>query len=200
VPLPNWVPQKDVFRRPFGALKPGICPACFSERLETLREAAAEATGEDPPVLAVYGKKLRRSYDRPNGLKALHTVSVWASEHDLTLAEVAILETGNEITPIPEVLAQLELKEAIVTIDATGSQKEIAEQIVASCGAYVLALIDTQGKLKTKLIQHVTQRFHNDLADGQVRRVGMKSRGHGREETREVFQFPAPAELTSSED
>ena len=151
-------------------------------------------------MLAVYGKNLRRSYDRPNGLKALHTVSVWASEHDLTLAQVAILEMGNEITPIPEVLAQLELKEAIVTIDATGSQKEIAEQIVASCGAYVLALIDTQGKLKTKLIQHVTQRFHNDLADGQVRRVGMKSRGHGREETREVFQFAAPAELTSSED
>jgi len=122
VPLPNGVPRKDVFRRLFCALKPGIFQACFSE---------------------------------------------W---------------------------------KAIVTIDAIGTQKEIAEQIVASGGDYVLALKDNQGKLKENVIEYVTQQFDNDLADGQVRRVVMKSRGHGREETREVFQFAAPAELTSSED
>ena len=200
VPLPNGVPRKDVFRRLFCALKPGIFQACFSEWIETLREAASEATGEDRPVLAVDGKTLRRSHDRLNGLKALHTVSVWASEYGLSLAQVATPETGNEITAIPEVLAQVELKEAIVTIDAIGTQKEIAEQIVASGGDYVLALKDNQGKLKANVIEYVTQQFDNGLADGQVRRVVMKSRGHGREETREVFQFAAPAELTNSGD
>jgi predicted transposase YbfD/YdcC len=150
-------------------------------------------------VLAVDGKSLRRSHDCLNCLKVLHTVSVWASEYGLSLALVATPETGNEITAIPVVLAQIELNEAIVTIDAIETQKEIAEQIVASGGDYVLALKDNQGKLKENVIEYVTQRFDN-LADGQVRRVVMKSRGHGREETREVFWFAAPAELTNSGD
>jgi hypothetical protein len=61
-------------------------------------------------------------------------------------------------------------------------------------------LKDNQGKLKATVIEYVTQQFDNDLADEQVRRVVMKSRGLGREETREVFQFAAPAELTNSGD
>jgi predicted transposase YbfD/YdcC len=168
-----------VFRRLFCALKPGILQACFSEWIETLREAASKATGEDRPVLAVDDKTLRRSHDRLNGLKALHTVSVWASEYGLSLAQVATPETGNEITAIPVVLAQVELKEASVTIDVIGTQNGIAEQIVAAGGDYVLALKDNQGKLKTKVIEHVTHQFDKNFADGQVRRVVMKSRGIG---------------------
>jgi hypothetical protein len=75
VPLPNAVPRKAVSRRPFNALKPGIFQACFSDSIETMRETAAEGTGEDRPVLAVDGKTLRRSHDRLNGVEALHTVS-----------------------------------------------------------------------------------------------------------------------------
>jgi predicted transposase YbfD/YdcC len=111
---------------------------------------------------------------------------------------VAKPETGNEITAIPMGLSQVELNEAIVTIDAIGTQKEIAEQIVASGGDDLLALKDSQGKFKANVIKYVTQQFDNDLADGQARRVVMKSRGHGREETRAVFQFAAPAKLTNS--
>jgi len=85
-------------------------------------------------VLAGDGKTLRSSHDRLNGLEALHTVSVWASEYGLSLAQVATPEAGNEITAIPLGLSQVELNEAIVTIDAIGTQKEIAEQIVASGG------------------------------------------------------------------
>ena len=151
-------------------------------------------------MLAVDGKTLRSSHDRLNGLEALHTVSVWASEYGLSLAQVATPETGNEITAIPLGLSQVELNEAIVTIDAIGTQKEIGEQIVANGGDYVLALKDNQEKLKEKVIEYVTQQFDNDLGDGQVRRVVMKSRDHGREETREVLQFAAPAELTNSGD
>ncbi len=66
-------------------------------------------------------------------------------------------------------------------------RNEIAEQIVAASGDYVLALKDNQGQLKENVIEHVTQQFDNDLADEQVRRVVMKSRGHGREDTWDVF-------------
>jgi predicted transposase YbfD/YdcC len=111
---------------------------------------------------------------------------------------VATPETGNEITAVLEVLAQFELKEAIVTSDAIGTQREIMEQIVAASGDYLLALEHNQGKLKAKVIEHMTQQLNNDLADGRVRRVVMKSRGHGREETREGFQVAAPADLTNS--
>ena len=149
-------------------------------------------------MLAVDGKTLRRSHDRLNDLKALHTLSVWAREYGLSLAQLATPETGNEITAIPLGLSQVELNEAIVTSDAIGTQKAIAEQIVASGGDYVLALKDNQGKLEEKVIEYVTRQFDNDWADGRVRRVVMKSRGPGREETREVFQFASLAELTNS--
>jgi hypothetical protein len=122
VSLPNGGPRKNVFRRLFCALKPGIFQACFSEWIETLREAAAAATGEDRPVLAVDDQTLRRGHDRLYGLKALHTVSVWASEYGLSLTQVATPETGNEIAVMPEVLAQVELKEAIVTIVANRTE------------------------------------------------------------------------------
>jgi hypothetical protein len=141
-------------------------------------------------VLAVDGKTLRRSHDRLNDLKALHTLSVWAREYGLSLAQLATPETGNEITAIPLGLSQVELNEAIVTSDAIGTQKAIAEQIVASGGDYVLALKDNQGKLEEKVIEYVTRQFDNDWADGRVRRVVMKSR--------EVFQFASLAELTNS--
>ena len=101
--LPNGVSRKDVFRRLFYALKPGICQACFSERIETLREAAAEAMVENRAVLAVDCKTLRRSHGRLNALRSLDTVCVWASEYGLSLSQVA--KPGNEITAIPEGLA-----------------------------------------------------------------------------------------------
>lgn len=105
---------------------------------------------------------------------------------------MATPETGNETTAVLKVSAQFELKEAIVTSDVIGTQREIVEQIVATIGVYLLALKGSQGKLKAKVIEHITQQFNNDLADGRVSRVVMKSCGHGREETREVFRSRLP--------
>ena len=100
--LPDGVPRKDVFRRVLMALRPGAFRACFVSWLESLRAAAAAATGVEQPVLAVDGKTARRSHDRQNGLGALHSVSVWASEFGLSLGQVACAEKSNEITAIPE--------------------------------------------------------------------------------------------------
>src|SRR3954451_10856382 len=80
LPLPKGIPRKDVFRRVLMTLKPGAFQACFANWLRSLRAAAAEANGVTQPVLAIDGKTARRSHDRKNGLGALHSVSVWASD------------------------------------------------------------------------------------------------------------------------
>ena len=90
--LPNGIPRKDVFRRVLMALQPGAFQACLAGRLRSLRASAEAATGVERPVLAVDGKALRRSHDRKNGLGALHSVSVWASEFGLSLGQVACEE------------------------------------------------------------------------------------------------------------
>ena len=83
------------------------------------------------------GKTARRSHDRKNGLGALHSVSVWASEFGLSLGQVACAEKSNEITAIPELLRLVDIQGAIITIDAMGTQKAIAEQIIEGEADYV---------------------------------------------------------------
>ena len=98
LPLPNGVPRKDVFRRVLSALRPETFQVCFANWLQSLRAAAATATGIDRPVFAVDGKTLRRSHDRSRGLGALHSVSVWASDFGLSLAQVATDEKSNALS------------------------------------------------------------------------------------------------------
>src|SRR5205814_2034868 len=130
--------------------------------LQALREQAAQATGVDKPVLAVDGKTARRSHDRSKGLGALHAVSVWASEFGLSLGQVACAEKSNEITAIPELLRLVDIKGSIITIDAMGTQKAIAEQIVESKADYVLALKGNQGKLHDAVINYIDQESRED--------------------------------------
>ena len=125
--LPHGVPQKDVFRRVLVTLKPDAFQGCFTMWLTALRAAAAAATGVERPTLAIDGKTLRRSHDRSRSLGALHSVSVWASEFGLTLAQVATDEKSNEITAIPTLLSLVDIQGAIITIDAMGTQTAIAE-------------------------------------------------------------------------
>ena len=113
--LPHGIPRKDVFRRVLATLKPDAFQACFTMWLTTLRATAAEATGVEQPTLAIDGKTLRRSHDRSRGLGALHSVSVWASEYGLTLAQVATGEKSNEITAIPTLLSLVDIHGAIIT-------------------------------------------------------------------------------------
>ncbi len=127
------------------ALKPAAFQECFAARLGSLRTAAAEETGIDQPVLAIDSKTNRRSHDRKNGLGALHSVTAWASDFGLTLGQVACAEKSNEITAIPELLRLIDAKGAIITIDAMGTQKAIADEVIRGGADYVLALKGNQG-------------------------------------------------------
>src|SRR3954471_6190399 len=191
--LPNGVPRKDVFRRVLMVLEPAAFQACFARWLQSLRTEAVADTGVEQPILAVDGKTSRRSHDRSKGLGALHSVSVWASEFGLSLGQVACAEESNEITAIPELLRLVDIKGAIITIDAMGAQKAIAAAIIDGEGDYVLAVKGNQESLHQATIEHIDEQLEGDLARAQEHVTIEK--GHGREEVRTYLQLPAPESL-----
>lgn len=199
LPLPNGIPRKDVFRRVLALLQPQAFQACFASWLESLRTEAAAADPVDKPVLAVDGKTARRSHDRRKGLGALHSVTVWASEFGLSLGQAACAEKSNEITAIPELLRLVDIRGAIITIDAIGTQKAIAEQIVDSGADYVLALKGNQETLHQAVVNYIDEQSRNDFADVPVRRHSTRETGHGREEIRRYLQMPVPDTLRGLE-
>ncbi len=158
-----------------------------------------EPTGATYAYNILDGKTARRSHDRGNGLGALHCVSVWASDFGLSLGQVACEDKSNEITAIPELLRLVDIKGAIITIDAMGTQKAITEQIVASGADYVLALKGNQETLQQAVLDHVDQHLDNDFADAQARRYGTREKGHGREESRRYIHMPVPETLRGQE-
>jgi len=195
LPLPNGIPQKDVYRRVLSALKPGAFQACFASWLQSLRASAEAASGTEQPVLAIDGKTLRRSHDRRKGLSALHSVSIWATEFGLTLGQVATDEKSNEITAIPELLRLVDIQGAIITIDAMGTQKAIAKQIVDADADYVLALKGNQDTMHKDVVSYIDEQIEDNFTDVAARHHTTTDNGHGREETRTYIQMPAPKSL-----
>ena len=122
--LPNGIASHDTFGRVFAALDPRAFEECF------LRWIADVATASQGRLVAIDGKAIRRSLDTANGKAAIHMVSAWCQANHMVLGQVATDAKSNEITAIPELLKLLDLKGAVVTIDAAGCQKKIAQQIV----------------------------------------------------------------------
>lgn len=195
--LPNGIPRKDVFRRVLMTLQPGAFQACFVDWLTSLRVAAAAATGVEQPIFAVDGKTARRSHDHKNGLGALHSVSVWASEFGLSLGQVACDEKSNEITAIPALLRLVDIKGSIITIDAMGTQKAIAAEIIKGGADYVLALKGNQETLHQAVIDCIDKELDGDMKYASEHVTNENS--HGREEIRTYLQMPAPKSLPGFE-
>jgi predicted transposase YbfD/YdcC len=189
------VPRKDVFRIVLSRLKPQVFQECFAQWLKSLKRDAMEILKIDRLLLGIDGKTHRRSHDRANGVAALHSVSVWASELGLSLAQVACAEKSNEITAIPEVLQLVDINGAIITIDAMGTQKTIAKTIVDGGGDYVLALKGNQGKLHDWVIEYITAQVENDFADVNAQQHFVTETLHGRKETRIYTHLPVPKNL-----
>jgi predicted transposase YbfD/YdcC len=139
--LPHGLPSHDTFGRVFAKLDPTAFEACF------LRWIADVATASEGRLIAIDGKTIRRSLDAANGRAAVHMVSAWSQANHLVLGQVATDTKSNEITAIPELLKWLDLKGAVVTIDALGCQKKIAAQIVGQGADYIRQLKGNQGGL-----------------------------------------------------
>src|SRR6202167_4005539 len=133
--------------------------------------------------IAIDGKTARRTHDRRKGLKALHTLSAYATTARLTLAQLSVPKKTNEITAIPDIVDQLaeagQLEGALVTIDAMGCQVDIADKIVAHKADYLLALKGNQPTLEADVEDY----FHTAPAAELVTTETVE-KGHGRIETR----------------
>jgi len=129
-------------------------------------------------VIAIDGKRVRRSMDRASNKSAIHMVSAWAHKNRLVLGQVKVDDKSNEITAIPKLLRQLDITGAVVTIDAMGCQRSIAEQIIQQGGDYLMSLKGNHGELHDDVrfwfeSQKKKTVFHTDI-----------DAGHGRIETR----------------
>ena len=133
LPYAHGIPSHDTLGEVIAMLDPDLFKACFVAWVEGLRES-------EPDRVAIDGKTSRRTHDRRKGREPLHLVSAWASRQRLVLGQEAVDDTSNEITAIPRLLERLALTGALVTIDAMGTQIEIAEAIRAGGGDYLLAL------------------------------------------------------------
>jgi predicted transposase YbfD/YdcC len=141
-------------------------------------------------LINIDGKTARGSYDREQSLKALHTVSAWASEHHLVLAQQRVESKSNEITAIPELLKLLDIQGAIITLDAMGTQREIAAQIVDQGGDYILALKGNQGTLHTQVKAFFKAAEQSQWAGIDVSYGECTEAGHHRIERRQVWAVP----------
>ncbi|MBD1919518.1 ISAs1 family transposase [Microcoleus sp. FACHB-831] len=141
LPLPNGTPSHDTFARVFARLDPKQLQQSFQEWMNSL------TTSLGGQVVAIDGKVMRGSFDRNGEHSALHLVSAWASQHRLVLGQVKVEENSNEITAIPVLLNLLEIAGCIITIDAIGCQRSIAQTIIEKKADYILALKGNQGRL-----------------------------------------------------
>ena len=159
--LPHGISSHDTIGRLLALLKPAAFQTCFQNWIRTLRTGdeptASETTCGEQEVIAIDGKALRRSHDRKHNLGALFLVSAWSVEHGVSLGQLATEEKSNEITAIPELISNIDVAGAIVTIDAAGCQKTIAAKIVDGGGDYVLAWKGNQGHLHQAVEEGITE-------------------------------------------
>jgi predicted transposase YbfD/YdcC len=182
--LPNGIPSHDTFGRVFNRLDANQFERCFLTWIQAVSEVFQWQ------VVAIDGKTLRRSHDKAIGKNAIHMVSAWALENQLVLGQLKVDEKSNEITAIPQLLEALALSGCIVTIDAIGCQKNIAQQILEQDADYVLALKENQQGLYTAVAELFQYAQETDFADCDYDRTVDK--GHGRVDIRECWTTSAP--------
>jgi hypothetical protein len=134
--LRNGIPSHDTFNRVFAALDLKQFLECFLSWTQSVRQAVGQE------IVALDGKALRWALNQDQSVK--YIVSAWAEGNGLVLGQLKVADKSNEITAVPQLLRVLELSGCIVTIDAMGCQKKIAQEIIKADADYVLALKGNQ--------------------------------------------------------
>jgi predicted transposase YbfD/YdcC len=190
--LPNGPPSHDTFNRVFAALDPLAFQHCFTGWINAVCDTLGFVH------IPIDGKTVRGSRG-PDGT-ALHLVSAWAAEHRLSLAQVAVADKGNEITAIPELLKLLDLQGALVSIDAIGCQKAIAQQIRDGGGDYLLAVKDNQPTLHADIQAAFANAWAVDLGGVRHDLFMTQETGHGRYEERVYVVLYEPEGLSTAQE
>lgn len=176
--LPHGIPSHDTFERVFARMD----PKAFEERFRSWVSGIVKDQGGQ--VIAVDGKALRRAGEQ--GASPLYLVSAWATTSRLVLGQTKVHDKSNEITAIPELLAWLDLRGCIVTIDAIGCQRKIAQQIIAQGGDYILAVKENQPGLSAH-IQKVLAGSTPQRFPTEAQYAKSVCKGHGRLEIRHCW-------------
>ena len=174
--LKHGIPSHDTFGRVFAMIDNEAFAQCFSNWVSSLCKM-----NED--IVNIDGKQLRCSFDTDSDKAAIYMVSAWANANEMVLGQVRVADKSNEITAIPKLLDILELNGSIVTIDAMGTQREIAAKIIDNEADYVLALKGNQGDLHTE----VKEAFERFGAQQKALKDLDTDIGHGRIEERQCY-------------
>ncbi len=176
-PFRDGTPSHDHLGDIFATLDAEQFQRCFVSWVASLTETPAG-------VIAIDGKTSRRSDQKKGGKSPIHMVSAFAARQRLVLGQVKVAEKSNEIVAIPKLLEMLEIRGAIVTIDAMGCQRDIAQKIVDKKADYVLALKGNQGSLREDVELFATEQKATGFKDTTISRNETVDGDHGRIETR----------------
>lgn len=180
--LPNGVPSEDTFERVFKSIDPDELESCLCIYGASILSELAEKQ------IVIDGKKQRGVSPTTKGNKGLYLLNVWVSENRICIAQEKVEDKSNEITAIPKVLKSLDITDAIISIDAMGTQREIAELIVDQRGHYFLAVKNNQKSLYEDL--ECAFKVHQGLDNHET-----IDKSRGRIETRHCSILPAPKYL-----
>lgn len=185
--LQNGTPSKDTFRRVFSVLDPKAFYDCFLKWQRALAEVAEKS------LIVMDGKTLRHSFDTASQQSPLHLMTAWAVENQVVLAQMKVEDKTNEITAIRKLLDFVNVKGAIVTVDAMHCHAETAEKIALKQSDYVFALKGNQSELN----QHVRNLFKRYEAvkfeEVEFQFDEVVEKDHGRIETRKYWQIHVPS-------
>jgi predicted transposase YbfD/YdcC len=199
IELPNGIPSLSTIGRMFNIISPKQFEKCFTDWMKRAVELS------DTDIISIDGKTMRGTISL-GSCKGVHIVSALCKSHSLVLSQVKTDEKSNEITAIPELLDMLYLKGCIVTIDAMGCQRKIAEKIVKECESdYVLNVKGNQPSLQEDIVQHfqnieMQNKIKNlciaynmigkngkALGDESLSMLKTVEKGHGRIEVRKYY-------------
>jgi len=192
--LPNGIPSHDTFGKVFSVIDPDE----FEKRIQLWIHALVGSNSEGKHI-AIDGKTLRKSFDTASNKAAIHMLNAYVHENHAVFGQLKVESKTNEITAIPQLLEMLQLKEATVTIDAMGCQRDIAQKIVEKEGHYVFALKGNQSTLQEDI-----QTFMDDViaqgGRGAYDYYETVEKSHGRIETRKCWSSEDVDWLTQRED
>ena len=182
--LPHGIPSDDTFRRLFERINPIAFSECLTKWVQQLIPL------KKGKIVPIDGKCLRGSYDREQGIKALHLVTAWVAEQNLTLGQIKVEDHSNEITAIPALLELIDIQGAIITIDAMGTQTEIVRLIREQKADYVLALKTNHPTLHAQVKNWFDKAIASNFEGITVSHDRRIEKGHHRTEKRLVWAVP----------
>lgn len=186
LPFTQGIPRHDTIARVVSALSPEGIQSCFVSWVQSIAKIT------DGEIVAIDGKQARRSYDKKNRKAALHMVSAWACQNGVVLGQQKTDSKSNEITAIPQLLDILEVKGCIVTLDAMGCQRAIAQKIRDKKADYILALKGNQSDLQEATKDFFETAFKKDWLSIDYAVFTEGDYGHGRIESRTCYALLLP--------